>query len=56
MLAEELASAALKAAGPAGPAGGIDQGAVGLKGPDAAIAAVEVLALDAKKRDTDSYR
>lgn len=56
MLAEELAAAALKAAGQAGPAGGVDQGAVGLKGPDAAIAAVEVLALEANTSNTSSYR
>jgi hypothetical protein len=56
MLAEELASAALKTAGQAGPVGGMDQCAVGLQGPDAAIAAVEVLALEAKNSNTNSYR
>lgn len=56
MLAEELASAALRAAGQVVPAGGSDQGTVGLRGADAAVAAVEVLALEAGKSNTQSYR
>lgn len=57
MVAEELASVALRAAGQAAPPGGSDQAAVGLRGADAAVAAVEVLALDAASSSTStSYR
>jgi hypothetical protein len=57
MLAEELAATALRAAAvPAGLQDGVVAGvAVGLRGADAAVAAVEVLALDAGKHKADSY-
>lgn len=56
---EALAAAALKAADQADDAAGSDQGAgggVGLRGPDAAVAAVELLALDAANQGSESYR
>lgn len=57
MLAEELAARALKAAAQAEVvAAGADQGFGGLRGAGAAVAAVEVLALEASNKQTDSYR
>jgi hypothetical protein len=56
MLAEELAEAAIRAAGQGVGADGSDQGLQGIRGAEAAVAAAEVLALEAGSNETQSYR
>lgn len=56
MLAEELGAAAIRAAGQGAAAEGSDQDPQGIRGGDAAVAAAEILALEAGSNETQSYR
>jgi hypothetical protein len=56
MLAEELAAAAIRAAGQGAAAEGSDQDPQGIRGGEAAVAAAEILAYEAGSNETQSYR